>query len=152
MTLVMDRVNTFSDEMLLHYAAPNRALLVGIMQLDAADLNQVYPGQLSQYVLVLGQYLVMLQYNENMKNIEHMLTAKTFEHKLNLEKFSREDVQGKTEKERRAWLLLQVPALHQLHEDVLVADAEKMVISGMVKAVEGLLNALKKELSGRHND
>ncbi len=152
MTSVMDKVNTFSDEMLLHYAAPNRSLLVGIMQLDAADLNQVYPGQLSQYVLVLGQYLVMLQYNENMKNIEHMLTAKTFEHNLNMEKFAREDVQGKTEKERRAWLLLNVPELDQLHGDVLVAEAEKMVISGMVKAVEGLLNALKKELSGRHND
>jgi hypothetical protein len=148
----MDKVNRFSDEMLLHYAAPNRDFIVEIMQLDAADLNQLHQEQLSKYVLVLGQYLVMLQHNENMKAIEHMLAAKAFEHNLNKEKFSRDDVQGKTEKERRAWLLLNDPELKNLYEQVLVAEAEKMVISGMVKANEGLLNALKKELSSRYND
>ena len=152
MKSVMDRVNSFSDELLLHYAAPNRNLVVEIMQLNAANLTQVHKEQLSQYVLVLGQYLVMLQHNENMKNIEHMLASKSFEYHLNNEKFARDDVKGKTEKERRGWLLMNVPELRTLEEAKLIAEAEKMVIAGMVKAAEGLLNALKKELSGRYSD
>ena len=146
---VLDKVNDFSERMLLHYAAPNKGLVVEIMQLDAANLNQLHYDQLSKYILVLGQYLVMLQHNENLKCIEYLLISKAFEHRLNKEKFSRDDVLGKTEKERRAWLLINVSGMQELQQEVMVAEAEKMVISGMGKASEGLLNALKKELSGR---
>lgn len=152
MSQVMDKVNSFSDQMLLHYAAPNRNLIVEIMQLDAGGLNQLHPDQRAQYILVLGQYLVMLQHNENMKEIEYKLARKTYEYHLNKEKFSRDDIQGKTEKVRDAWLLLNVPAIALLQEEMFIADAEKMSISGMVRAVEGLLNALKKEFSGRYSD
>ena len=120
--------------------------------LDAAGLSQLHRKQLSQYVLVLGQYLVMLQYNENLKNVNHMLLSKTFEYKANSAEFSYEGVQGTTQKAKRAWVLMHVPEVEALHEDLCVAEAEKMIISGMVKAVEGLLNALKKELSAHYTD
>lgn len=147
--LVLNKVNEFSENMLLHYAAPNKNLVVEIMQLDAADLNQIHQDDLSRYILVLGQYLVMLQHNENLKLIEHLLILKVFEHRLNKAKFSRRDIQGKTEKERKAWLLLNVPELQELEQELLIAEAEKILISGMGKANEGLLNALKKESSKR---
>lgn len=151
---VMDRVNDFSERMLLHYAAPNKELVVEVMQFDAAGLNQLHYDDISKYILVLGQYLVMMRHNENLKNVEYMLLSKTFDHRLNTAKFSRDDVQGKTEKSRRAWMLINDPELEALHLELLVAEAEKMIIEGMGKSVEGLLNALKKEFSGRfsHTD
>lgn len=149
---IYDRLNHFSEQMQLHYASPNNDLIVEIMQLDAGMLSSLTSQQLTQYVFVLGQYLVMLQYNENMKNIEHKLSQKTFEHHLNKTKFERDDVVGKTEKERNAWLMLHVPEIQALADDALAKEAEKMLIDGMVRAVEGLLNALKKEVSGRIAD
>jgi hypothetical protein len=147
----MDKVNTFSEEMLLHYSSPNKDLVVEILQLDANSFQQVNDYQLSRYILVLGQYLVMIQHNENLKNIEYMLAAKAFEHKMNTERFAREDIKGSTLTERKAWLVANSESLAALEQEVLVAEAEKMVIHGMVKAVEGLLNALKKEKStGRY--
>ena len=147
---IYNRVGSFSEEMLLHYASPNQGLIVEIMQLDAAMLSSLTSQQLTQYVFVLGQYLVMLQYNENLKTIQHKLSQKTFEYNLNKTKFEREDVVGKTEKERNAWILLHVPEVKEYHDEALALEAEKMLIHGMVRPVEGLLNALKKEISGRY--
>lgn len=149
---IFDRLNHFSESMQLHYASPNTDLVVEIMQLDAGMLSSLTAQQLTQYVFVLGQYLVMLQYNENLKNIEHKLSQKTYEYHLNKTKFERDDVVGKTEKERNAWLLLHVPAVKELHDTALANEAEKMLMSGMVRSVDGLLNALKKEISGRYAD
>ena len=122
---IYDRLNNFSERMQLHYASPNNDLVVEIMQLDAGVLSSLTPQQLTQ---------------------------KTFEYHLNRTKFERTDVAGKTEKERNAWVLLNVPEIKELHDQVLAYEAEKMLMHGMVRSVEGLLNALKKEISGRFSD
>ena len=150
----MDRVNNFSQDMLLHYAAPNHSLIVEVMQFDASYLGELETEKLSMYILVLGQYLVMLQYNDNLKNIEHMLAAKTFEHSMTKTMFTADIPKeaSKTVKERRGWLLLNDEKLKELDDSLAAVTAEKMLISGMCKSVEGLLNALKKEKSGRFAD
>lgn len=146
------KVNGFSEDMLLHYAAPNRNLVVEILMLDAATIGQLHRKQLSQYVLVLGQHLVTLQYNENLKSVDHLLLSKTFEYKIETAQFAYEGVQGTTAKAKRAWILLNVPEIRDLQTRMIEAEAEKMIISKMVPAVEGLLNALKKELSNHYTD
>ena len=98
----MNRVNALSEGMLLHYASPNKNLIVEVLQLDASNLDQATDSDLGKYIIVLGQYLVMLQHNENMRNIEHILTNKTFEHEIGKALSSAE---GKTAKERRAFLI-----------------------------------------------
>lgn len=147
---IMDRVNSFSERMLLHYAAPNRDLVVEIMQYDANQYAIMHDEQLSKYILVLGQYLVMLQHNDNLKNVERVLLDKTFEHQVSIKKMTADFPAGmKTEKDKRAWLILMDSDLTQMEVDLLTAEAESTLISGMTKAVEALLNALKKEKSGR---
>lgn len=146
------KVNKFSEEMLLNYATPNRNLVSEILMLDAAVIGQLDRRKLSQYVIVLGQHLVMLQYNENLKTVDHMLLSKTFEYRLGSAEFSYEGVQGTTAKARKAWILLNVPEIHELQTRLIEAEAEKMVISKMTSAIEGLLNALKKELSNHYTD
>lgn len=152
MQQIYDRLNDFSERMQLHYASPNTDLVAEIMQLDASLLSSLAPQQLTQYIFVLGQYLVMLQYNENLKNIEYKLDQKTYEFHLNKIKFDNSNVAGKTEKERNAWVLLNVPEIKTLYDEMLAKEAEKTLISGMVRAIEGLLNALKKEVSGRFSE
>ncbi len=147
---IMDRVNSFSERMLLHYAAPNRDLIVEIMQYDANQFGSMHDEQLSKYILVLGQYLVMLQHNDNLKNVEQVLLDKAFEHELNLQKLVAEFPSNvKTEKDKKSWLIKNNEKLTEMELDLLAAEAEASIISGMSKAVEALLNALKKEKSGR---
>lgn len=146
--LINERVKSFSEDMLLHYASPNRNLVTEILMLDAAVIGQLSRKDLYKYVLVLGQYLVTLQYNENLKSVDHLLLNKTFELKLETSQFSEKDLQGTTAKAKRAWVMVNVTGMQELYQEVLAAEAEKMIISKMVPAVEGLLNALKKELSG----
>ena len=145
--VLMDKVDRFSESMLLHYASPNRDLVAEILMFDAAHMSQLDHETLCKYVFVLGQYLVMLQYNSNVKDVEYSLISKAFEHKMNSARFSMPEMKGGTAKERNAWLMLNVPELEELNEKLTVAEAEKMLISGMVKAVEGLLNALKKNFT-----
>lgn len=149
---ILTKVNLYAEELQLHYASPNRDLVTEIMQLDATQLSSLTYNQLSSFVLVLGQYMVRLQYSQNMCAVEHKLFNKTYEFNLNSIKFSREDIKGKTGKERDAWVLLNVPKVRELHDEVLGLEAKKMIVEGMVRAVEGLLNALKKEMSVRHSD
>jgi hypothetical protein len=146
----MDRVNDFSERMLLHYAAPNRDLIVEIMQFNASDFSTLLDTDLSKYILVLGQYLVMLQHNDNLKNVERVLLSKSLEHTLNVEKIKADFPSGmKTEKDKRAWLIASKEDLFELESELMAVEAESTLISGMGKAVEALLNALKKEKSAR---
>lgn len=147
---IMDRVNDFSERMLLHYAAPNRDLIVEIMQFNASDFSTLLDTDLSKYILVLGQYLVMLQHNDNLKNVERVLLSKSLEHTLNVEKIKADFPSGmKTEKDKRAWLIASKEDLFELESELMAVEAESTLISGMGKAVEALLNALKKEKSAR---
>src|SRR6188508_845958 len=147
---VMDKVQSFSEEMLLHYSSPNRDLIVEILQFDANGLADLHDSQLSKYILVLGQYLVMLQYNDNLKNIEKVLISKTFDFTLNKVKSTTDAPPFvKTEKEKRSWFLSNNEELMELETKLLVAEAEATLISGMTNSIEALLNALKKEKSSR---
>jgi len=149
---IINRVYLFSEELQLHYAAPNKNLITEIMQFNASELSSLSSEQLYSYIFVLGQYLVLLQYNENLKNIEYKLSLKSYEFDLNSLKFELEGVVGKTVKERDAWILRNNPNLKALHDSVLALEAEKTLVEGMVRAVDGLLNALKKEASRRSSE
>jgi len=54
-----------------------------------------------------------------------------------------------TGKAQRAYALSKSEELQKLEEDIIVAEAEKMLVCGMVKSSEQLLNALKKARPGR---
>lgn len=147
---VMDRVYLFSEDMLLHYSAPNRNLVVEVMQFDAEGLSDLIDEQLSKYIVVLGQYLVMLQYNNNLKTIERALISKSLEFAVNKSKVTEDFPAGsKTDKAKRAWVLANVEEARELDEQLTIADAELTLMSGMNSSVEALLNALKKEKSVR---
>lgn len=147
---ILDRLSIFSEDMLLHYASPNKGLVAEVLQYDAAGLNELTQEDLSKYILVLGQYLVMLKHNENSKNVEYMLISKTLEHEMAKKNLSFDFPKNvKTIKDKRSFIVASDEDLAALETRLLVADAEKTLIYGMCDAVEALLNALKKEKSYR---
>lgn len=147
------RVDKFAEEMLLSYAAPNRNLVVEVLMLDAATIGQLHKKQLAQYVIVLGQYLVTLQYNQNLKGVEYLLLNSTFEHKAQSAQFESSELKDVTTvKAKRSWVITNVPEITEMYNALLTAEAEKMIISNMVASVAELLNAIKKELSNHYTD
>lgn len=148
---ILREVNSLSEDLLLHYACPNNSVVIEVLQLDVASLTDLTQENLSRYILVLGQYLVMLQHQENLKAIEYMLAYKAFEFKLSKQKISLDLPKSiKTEKEKMLWVLREDEYLHSLYEEVLSLEAQKTLMSGTGRAVENLLNALKKEMSSRY--
>jgi len=149
---IIDRVDKFAFDLLLDKSFPQPGLIAEILMFNATELCELSEKSLSMYIMVLGQYIVLLQYNENRKTIEHLLNNKTLEYKINLEKFNGSEIKGKTEKEKRAWIIYSNLEISDLEQEVLALEAEKTLLSGMVKAIENLLNALKKELSIRQEN
>lgn len=147
---VIKKVDDLSEYLQLYYASPNRGLVVEVMQLDAGQFDSLANNTLSKYILVLGQYLVMLQHNENMKGIEHMILSKSFDYNVSVKKISAEIPKSlKTEKEKLYWIIQNDSEIEKMYEDLIAAEAEKMLTADMAKAIENLLNALKKEKSTR---
>ena len=146
---ILRTVASTASDLYLDRVNPNASLITEIFQLDATQLSEVDDHRLSQYILVMGQYLVMLQYQENLKNIQYTLSQKAFDIAYSKERFVREDIKTKTDKATKDFLLSTSEYLLVLDAMVLEASAEKMLLNNMVGACSELLNALKKEKSGR---
>ena len=147
---IMDKVTMLSEQLMLHYAAPDNNLVVEVLQLDASSFPSVSDEDLSKYIIVLGQYLVMLQYNINLKAVEYLYISKTYEHKLMVKTLNKDfDSSIKTDKAKRALVLDTDDEMKLMMDEVLSAECEKLILHGMDKAVESMLNALKKEKSTR---
>jgi len=149
---IRNTVRNTASMLMIDRAAPKQSLVDELLSLDPELLDGVSSEKLSQYVLVLGQYLVMLKFSENNKKIDFLLSDKAFEHAYNKMRFTDPEVSGlKTEKAQRAYLLNAHQHLADLEAVVLESEAEKMLLEGMSDAFSELLNALKKEKSGRDN-
>jgi hypothetical protein len=79
-----------------------------------------------------------------------MVLSKSFDYQVSVQKITSDLPKSlKTEKERMYWILQNDPDLLKMYEDLIAAEAEKMLTADMTKAIENLLNALKKEKSTR---
>jgi len=146
----MTEVNQFSEKLLLHYAAPNRSLVVDAMQYDAELFDSLSDSELSKYILVLGQYLVHLQYETNLKRVEYLLLSKTLDHKINVNKILSVIPNNLTnDKQRRSWLVEHSEEIRGLDYECTKMEALCTISDDMSKKVESLLNAFKKEKSTR---
>lgn len=149
---ITDKLDKFSDSLLLNYASPNMGLVVDALQFNVNNLQEISDDTLSQYIVVLGQYLVMLQYQTNRKKVDAVLLS---EHLENVIFQTRETADGEampkftTYKQRKFWCIETNEEVKRLYEEALQAEAENSLIEGMVKSVDSYLNALKKEKSHR---
>ncbi|MCK5021413.1 MAG: hypothetical protein KAS32_30660, partial [Candidatus Peribacteraceae bacterium] len=54
-----------ADKLLLDKARPNQLLVEEALSFDASKLHSISDEKLRQYLIVIGQYLITLQFEEN---------------------------------------------------------------------------------------
>jgi len=146
-----------SERLLLDKACPNQTLVEEALSFDAAELHRISDIKLRQYLVVLGQYLITLQYEEN--KIDGMCSAwqkalDSHVYKV-LQSGSFEAVAGTkkvTLTEKRAWVLANDEHADNLDAEYQIADSKRAVMRNMHKPVEQYINTLKKEVDAREND
>jgi hypothetical protein len=143
-----------SDKMFLEKSSPNKTLVAEALSFDASKLDIIEEHTLRKYLVVLGQYLITLQYEENKAEAVCAAWNKS------LDSYIFRVVQGtqkvpvgvKTLSEKRAWVIENDEQAAKLNDEFQLADATRAIISNMHKPVEQYINTLKKEIDARENE
>ena len=144
-----------SDRLLLEKAKPNPSLVEEALSFNAADLHIISDEKLRQYIVVLGQYLITLQYEENKISAICSAWHKALDnHVYSVLCKSNDPYLSKkiTLAEKRAWALENDEHALSLNEEFEISDSKKSVIHNMHQPVEQYINTLKKEIDARENE
>lgn len=141
-----------SDKMLLDKVSPNMSLVEEALSFDASKLDGILIEELRKYIVVLGQYLISLQFEENRTEAESAAWSKALDfhmYRAMRDETSAEFRSTKTLAEKKAWILDKDFKAEGLNSEYLVAEAKKKIVKNMSKPVEQYINALKKEIDAR---
>lgn len=149
---VWNGMSEYSEKFLLNKVSPNPKVLEAVLSLDADRLDTIDSSLIRKYMVVLAQYFISLQFEEN------VLTAvgNAWKNALESRIFTvlRRDPMAnvKTLSEKRGLVLEQDSEAAHLDEQFQIVEAKKTIIHGMSKPVEQYINVLKKELEARDNE
>ncbi len=141
-----------SDKMLLNKVRPNMSLVEEALSFDASKLDGILIEALRKYIVVLGQYLISLQFEENRTDAESSAWSRALDahmYQVMRDETSQEFKSIKTLAEKKAWILEKDLKAGGLSSEYLVAEAKKKIVKNMCKPVEQYINALKKEIDAR---
>lgn len=145
-----------SDRLLLEKAAPNSSLVEEAVSFNAADLHTISDARLRQYLVVLGQYLITLQYEENKAHAVCSAWQKALDsHIYRVIQTHKGDppyAKKATLTEKRAWVVENDEQANSLSEEYEVAESKRNVIKNMHQPIEQYINTLKKEIDARENE
>jgi hypothetical protein len=145
-----------SEKLLLDKACPNQTLVEEALSFDAALIETVSDAKLRQYLIVLGQYLITLQYEENKSEAICRAWQKALDSHiyqlLKKNSYSWSESRKATLTEKRAWVIDSDDHAKNLDAEFQVADVKRCMIQNMYKPVEQYINTLKKEVDAREND
>jgi DNA-directed RNA polymerase beta' subunit len=143
-----------SEKMHLEKAKPNKILVEEALSFDASKLDTIEEHTLRKYLVVLGQYLITLQYEENKSEAVCSSWGKALDSYIYriIQGTSKVPVGIKTLSEKRAWVIENDEQAFKLNEEYQLADATRSIISNMHKPVEQYINTLKKEIDARENE
>lgn len=139
--------------LLLDKASPNTTLVEEALSFDASTLHQIDVGLLRKYIVVLGQYLITLQHEENLAEAAYVSWQKALDaHVYSVMRSSSFGGKKMTVKEKVAIIVDEDDHARELNRQLLVAEAKKTIIKNMHKPVEQYINTLKKEIDARDQD
>jgi hypothetical protein len=147
---VRQRLKHVSDDLSLHAAAPPSGI-EEVFNFNARNMEAVSLQTLSQYVVMLGQYLITLQYRYNVARVEASTRKKVLDRKIKA-LLKDGEIPGKTLSEREANAVASDLELQQLDLDYDVAAAERDLLNGVDKPIIELMNALKAENNRRRDE
>lgn len=114
----------------------------------AVDIEATSSEKLSQYAIVLAQYLITLQVRYNTARVLSTQKKKVIDRRI-ADLIKTGVVDGKSLKEREANAVLSDPELRNLEVDYEIAAAERDLLEGLDKPIIELINALKSEIRRR---
>ena len=148
--LIRERLKEISDDLSLHIAAPP-SNIEEIFNFNARDMESIPSQILSQYTVMLGQYLITLQYRYNVSRVEASTKKKVLDRKIK-SLLQSGDIPGKTLSEREANAVSSDPYLQELELSYDTAAAERDLLDGVDKPIIELMNALKAENNRRRDE
>lgn len=144
-----------SDKMLLDKVKPNMTLVEEALSFDASRLDSILICDLRKYIVVLGQYLISLQFEENRTEAEcssWSTALDSYVYSVMRDSLDADFKSIKTISERKAWILEKDIKASGLNSEYLVSAAKKKIVKNMCKPVEQYINALKKEIDARNSE
>lgn len=148
--MVRDRLKQVSDDLSLHSAAPPSDIQE-VFNFNARQMDAISPQTLSQYVVMLGQYLITLQYRYNVARVEASTKKKVLDRRIK-SLLKSGDVPGKTLSEREANAVESNAELQILEQEHDIAAAERDLLDGVDKPIIELMNAIKAENNRRRDE
>ena len=148
--LVRDRLKQVSDDLSLHSAAPP-SQIEEVFNFNARNMEAISPQTLSQYVVMLGQYLITLQYRYNVARVETSTKKKVLDRKVK-SLLQAGNIPGKTLSEREANAIATDVELQIIEQEYDIAAAERDLLDGVDKPIIELMNAIKAENNRRRDE
>lgn len=148
--LVRNRLKQVSDDLSLHSAAPPSEIQE-VFNFNARQMEAVSTQVLSQYVVMLGQYLITLQYRYNVSRVESSTKKKVLDRRVK-SLLQAGNIPGKTLSEREANAIASDTELQILEQELDIATAERDLLDGVDKPIIELMNALKAENNRRRDE
>lgn len=142
-------VGTITADLMFDSCTPNQGILERALSFNASHLDSMTDSELSQFIVVLGQYLVYLKYKENECTVRKIELNKQYDYecfKLISQKSWKTNT---TVKEKMRVVVEESASLKELEKDKDVAESKMTIIDGMYGAFSEYLNAYKKEQGRR---
>lgn len=148
--LVRDRLKQVSDDLSLHVAAPP-SRIEEVFNFNARNMEAISSQILSEYVVMLGQYLITLQYRYNVSRVEASTKKKVLDRRVK-SLLQAGDIPGKTLSEREANAIATDAELGILEQEYDIAASERDLLDGIDKPIIELMNAIKAENNRRRDE
>jgi hypothetical protein len=151
MTEIDIELNVFVKDLSLDFVnKPAEGILYDALNLDLSALDTVETKTLLKYIVALGQYVIFLKTQENLKKAVLANLTKVFDHKIAEAMFTAKDLypgfSKRTVKEKQAFAMGNDGELENLHKVLLKAGLEYKVLEGITKPVEEYIQVLKRVL------
>ena len=156
---IWQTITGLGTKMLFNKVKPDSTLVEEALSFNASSLSSLTTEKLRQYIVVLGQYLLTVQFTENQLEAIYNAWSKSLDN--HIYKLLREGlvvngelrkVEGSTVAAKKAWIVSEDSQASSMYNEVIQAEAKKTIVKGMSRPVEQYINTLKKELEARNNE
>jgi hypothetical protein len=145
-------ISEVSEKMLLSKIKVNKSLVEEALSFDPDSLASISNECLRKYLIVLGQFLMTVQYEENTLDAIRGAWDKTLDTQLMSAMAANQSIPGKTITEKRAWVLNNDSDCKEFSAQLLVSEAKYNIMKNMGRSVEQYINTIKKEVDARESE
>lgn len=142
-------VAKISAKFMFDQCRPNSDLVERVLSFDADELDSLDIIDLSKFIIVLGQYLVSLKYNENELRVQRIEIDSEYGRKAMSVIRSRDWKTNVPLKEKTARVTAESEELTGLLFQRDILDSQLVMLDGMYSSMVEYMNAYKREQARR---